>query len=575
MGKMRRVMLIAAVVFAAIILLATIVCNSGYVQNRLISMATDALEKELKTDVRIEGIGINLLGQHVTFYGVSLKDQQQRDLVRVKEVFGDFCLLPLLSGHVDLKECRLSGIDLLIVQPENGPANYQFLLDATKKDQKTKQNKQPQNKVFQLDLQYAQIKQLHVKYNDKDYYLDQAAYSDWRDNRHVDIKGLNFKTDNHKPRRNQNRPHRGAFDEGHMELIADMGLDILRIDKDTLSARLTKCSIKDTIAGIDLNDVRADILYSDKHIRLSDVVVQQTTTRIDIPKADIMLPDKEKQTQLHYRANSITARIMLKDIAKPFAPALKRFSIPLNLRVSVDGSGHEMTFHGIHINTDDQLLVINATGIMRNLTKARDLTLHFDVHDMVARPGIKDKIINQFTVKKYMMYQIYAMGVVSYHGSFDILWRKEQFRGLMKTEKGDVDFEFELDESTKYLTGKASTNALHLGDLFRMNKLGNIDCSATFKIDYSKQRTAEMRKVKGGKLPIGEVGADIRSVEYRNISLENLLVSMESDGAIAEGHVTLKGNMTDLMLEFSFTNTAEMQKVKVKPRLKYRHLVGP
>ena len=212
---------------------------------------------------------------------------------------------------------------------------------------------------------------------------------------------------------------------------------------------------------------------------------------------------------------------------------------------------------------------------MRNFAKARDLTLHFEVHDMVAKPGIKDKIINQFTVKKYMMYQIYALGVVKYHGSFDILWREEQFRGLMNTEKGDVDFEFQLDESTKYLTGRASTNALHLGDLFNMKNLGNIDCSATFKIDYSKQRTAEMRKVKGGKLPIGEVGADIRSVEYRNISLENLLVSMESDGALAEGLVTLKGNMTDLMLEFSFTNTAEMQKIKVKPRLKYRHMIEP
>ena len=182
--------------------------------------------------------------------------------------------------------------------------------------------------------------------------------------------------------------------------------------------------------------------------------------------------------------------------------------------------------------------------------------------------------INQFTVKKYMMYQIYAMGVVKYHGSFDILWRKEQFRGLLNTEKGDVDFEFQLDESTKYLSGRASTNALHLGDLFKMKNLGNIDCAATFKIDYSKQRTAAMRKEKGGKLPIGEVGADIRSVEYRNISLKNLMVSMESDGALAEGDVTMKGNMTDLMLEFSFTNTAEMQKVKVKPRLKYRHLIG-
>ena len=136
MGKMRRVMLIVAVAIAAIILLATIICNSGYVQNRLISMATDALEKELNTEVQIEGIGINLLGQHVTAYGVSLKDQQQRDLVRVKEIFGDFRLLPLLSGHVALKECRLSGIDLLIIKPEDGPANYQFLLDSAKKGNK-------------------------------------------------------------------------------------------------------------------------------------------------------------------------------------------------------------------------------------------------------------------------------------------------------------------------------------------------------------------------------------------------------------------------------------------------------
>ena len=84
MGKMRRVMLIVAVAFAAIILLATIVCNSGYVQNKLITLATDALKKELNIEVQIESIGINLLGQHVTFYGVSLKDQQQCDLVRVK-----------------------------------------------------------------------------------------------------------------------------------------------------------------------------------------------------------------------------------------------------------------------------------------------------------------------------------------------------------------------------------------------------------------------------------------------------------------------------------------------------------
>ena len=263
---------------------------------------------------------------------------------------------------------------------------------------------------------------------------------------------------------------------------------------------------------------------------------------------------------------------MLKDISKPFAPVLKKFSIPLNLRVNLSGTNKGMTFRGIYVDTDDKKFVVNATGIMRNLDKGRDFALHFDVHDMVAKPGIKDKIINQFTVKKYMMYQVYALGVIKYHGSFDILWRKEQFRGVLNTEKGDIDFDFQLDGNTHYLTGNANTDMLKLGELFELKRIGNIDCSATFSIDYSKKRTAEIRKEKGGKLPIGKVTADIRKVEYRKLPLKNILANIDSDGAVADGNITLKGSLTDLMVEFSFTNTTEMHKMKVKPKLKFRNM---
>jgi hypothetical protein len=113
---------------------------------------------------------------------------------------------------------------------------------------------------------------------------------------------------------------------------------------------------------------------------------------------------------------------------------------------------------------------------------------------------------------------------------------------------------------------------LKLGELFDLKRIGTIDCSATFSIDYSKQRTAEIRKEKGGKLPIGKVTADIRQVEYRKITLKNIMTNIDSDGAVAKGDVTIKGSMTDLMLEFSFTNTTEMHKMKVKPRLKFRKM---
>ena len=598
---------LAAVV--VVLLLATlVVCHSSYVQNKLVGLATDALSKELNTEVHIGSVDVSLLGQRASINDVILKDQQQRDLLKVGEIWGNLRLLPLLRGRVVLKELRLTDVDLLVVQPEEGPANYQFILDATKKDDKKKKGS-----AFQLDLRHAVLKNLNVRYNDEIFDLEQAIYSYWRGKhkltvhhlqtdvtkqtkkgpvdwhfdtgmvtasmtedgkKRVDVKGLKVCSDNHLPRRNKDKPHRGAYDKGHLDLTADMSIDILHYGKDTLSAKLTRCCVSDTLTGIDIKDMTTDITVSGKRVHLSDLVFQQISTQLNIPSADIMLPDKKKETTLHYQADSITARVMLKDISKPFAPVLKKFSIPLNLRVGLSGTDQGMTFRGIHVNTDDQKFVVNATGIMRDMDKGRDFKLHFEVHDMVAKPGIKDKIINQFTVKKYMMYQVYALGVVKYHGSFDILWRKQQFRGILNTEKGNMDFDFQLDGNTKYLTGRANTDLLKLGELFNLKRLGNIDCSATFSIDYSKQRTAEIRKEKGGKLPIGHVSADIRKVEYRKLPLKNILANIDSDGAVANGDVTMKGSLTDLMLEFSFTNTTEMHKMKVKPRLKFRKMFG-
>ena len=53
--------------------------------------------------------------------------------------------------------------------------------------------------------------------------------------------------------------------------------------------------------------------------------------------------------------------------------------------------------------------------------------------------------------------------------------------------------------------------------------------------------------------------------------MKNIVADIQSDGVIANGDVTLKGSLTDLVLQFSFTNTDEMHKMKVKPKLKFGH----
>lgn len=599
-----------AVIIAILVLATIIVANSSYVQNKLVGLATDALSKELNTEVKIDHVKLNLLSMSASIEGIKLKDQQQRDMLKVGRIWGHMRVMALLRGEILMRKCEVDSIDALLIKPKDGPANYQFLLDSPKKDKQPKDS--TKKSAFKFDLKDAVVNGIHVKYNDKEYDLSQAFYNHWRGKHtitvhhlkadwqkqtkkalvkwhldsgtltasipdnikekiRVNIKGLELKSDCDLPRRNTGKPHHGAFDDRHFNLQADFGIDVLHIGKDSTQLKLTNGCVKDTIAGIDLTKLKSDITISGKHITLTNAVVQQVTTRLDIPKGHILLPDKEKGTSLSYYADSIKGRVMLKDISQPFAPVLHKFSIPLNLSVNLSGTGDGMLFKNIHVNTDDNKLTINSMGMLRNLRDGHKLNLHFEVYKMVARPGIKHKIINQFTVKKYMMNQIFAMGVVRYAGSFDILWRKQQFRGMLKTEKGDINFNFELDGNTKYVSGKVGTENLKLGELFEIEKLGDIHCTSNFKIDISKTRTAVMRKQKGGKLPIGHVDADVKKIGYRNINMKNIVANIESDGAIANGDVTLKGSLTDLVLQFSFTNTDEMHKMKVKPRLKFGH----
>jgi hypothetical protein len=245
-------------VVVCLLLVLTIGVNTSFVQGKIISLATEALSKELQTEVQIKDIDVNIFGQRVSVYGVRMQDQNRRELLQVKEIWTNFRLLPLLKGRVELKEVKISGVDILLSKLEDGPANYQFLFDRNKKKGKKKKSKPS---IFSLDLRHAMVSGVNVRYNDQDYLLEKAVYSFWREQRHVDIKGLHFKTDNHKLRKNTYKPHRGYFDVGHLDLVADLGLDISRIGKDTLAGVISKCNVTDTVTGFYFNSLRAGIVY--------------------------------------------------------------------------------------------------------------------------------------------------------------------------------------------------------------------------------------------------------------------------------------------------------------------------
>lgn len=610
---------IAGYTLAAIVgllLIVTLIINFGPVQSKIVRKATEALQERIPTKVHIDKIQINLFSQAVSLHDVEVEDLQHRKMLQLDEVNADFKFLPLFRGKIVLKGGEANGLKALIVKPsKEEPANYQFLIDAFKKGNKgetKKKAKKDSVKRFTVDLSHIKLSDINVKYNDYDIQLEHGSYTKEFNGNHfvilkngqakwdattkkgreartagigiltavltdtgeklLTLRGFKYQTNNHKPRKNAHKPKRGFFDMGHLDITADLKVSLNHISKDSINATITKGSAYDSIMGMDLKDLRFNIAANKRQAHITALSVLQKNTSIRVPEADINFPDKERGSGLTYVAKNVTGKAFLTDISRPFAPVLSNFKIPLILNLRLTGTANTMEFRNIRVYTEDRKFVCASTGVMRNMNDAQKLTLHFEVIDMVAKPGIKDKIINQFPVKKFMMRQLYALGTIRYHGSFDILWKKEIFRGRLNTEVGNINFEFGIDNSEKYLTGTVSTNDVIMGKLFEIKNLGAIDCKADFNIDISKLRTLKMRQQKGGKLPIGSVTAQINDCVYKTSHFRNLYATINSDGAMAEGNAELRGKHTALVVNFSLTNTEQMSKIKIKPGLKFREM---
>ena len=602
--------------FVGLLLIVTLIINFGPVQSKIVRKATEALQERIPTKVHIDKIQINLFSQAVSLHDVEVEDLQHRKMLQLDEVNADFKFLPLFRGKIVLKGGEANGLKALIVKPsKEEPANYQFLIDAFKKGNKgetKKKAKKDSVKRFTVDLSHIKFSDINVKYNDYDIQLEHGSYTKEFNGNHfvilkngqakwdattkkgreartagiglltavltdtgeklLTLRGFKYQTNNHKPRKNAHKPKRGFFDMGHLDITADLKVSLNHISKDSINATITKGSAYDSIMGMDLKDLRFNIAANKRQAHITALSVLQKSTSIRVPEADINFPDKERGSGLTYVAKNVTGKAFLTDISRPFAPVLSNFKIPLILNLRLTGTANTMEFRNVRVYTEDRKFVCASTGVMRNMNDAQKLTLHFEVIDMVAKPGIKDKIINQFPVKKFMMRQLYALGTIRYHGSFDILWKKEIFRGRLNTEVGNINFEFGIDNSEKYLTGTVSTNDVIMGKLFEIKNLGVIDCKADFNIDISKLRTLKMRQQKGGKLPIGSVTAQINDCVYKTSHFRNLYATINSDGAMAEGNAELRGKHTALVVNFSLTNTEQMSKIKIKPGLKFREM---
>ena len=617
---MKTTLKVFGCVVAACLLLmvgTVLVLNTDTFQNKMLKRATSMLSDKLQTRVEIDSISIGLFSQKVNLYGLDIEDLQHRKMFQLDHLAVSVKLLPLLRNEVRITNASIDGVRAQLYKPKpDSAANYQFVIDAFKKDSTESHDKEiakedKNKKKLTLNLHKLSLSGIDVTYNDQAYKLQSLLYkkkgkdkhnatisdlqrswvshtkkgdidnrltvssvllTDDGTKRQASIDGIHFVTDNHQPRKNKGKPNRGAFDAGHLDIEATLKADIQSIQGDSVVATITQCNALDKGSGLTLKSLTSKVLVAKGVATLNDVVIQMPNTQLKIANATVQLPNKKLERPLEFSTSPIMGRVILKDIARPFSPTLSGFTIPLSLRVNFSGNAEQLTFQNVFVSTQDKLLTISANGSISGLKDKHDLNVRFHVNKMTAQGNIKERIINQFPVKKFMMKQLNNLGTIRYTGDFSVLYKKETFQGLLNTAAGNVNFNFSLDELNKYVYGTARTDSFMLGKVMEMPDIGMIACKANFKFDISKPRTAKMRQQKGGKLPIGEVDAEVYEAKYKKVKVRNVVADMKSDGAVAEGNLTMKGGRIDVLCGFSFTNTNEMRKTKIKPGIRFHKL---
>lgn len=578
--RMRKFAIVALKIFGgvtaflvALLIALAIAMHTHTVQKKVLNFATELLQKKLKTHVSIDDASMSLYPFCIDLKGVDIEDQQQRKMLQANHIAASIDPIGLFHRHIIVSKAQMESIHAKLYRLEDGTANYQFAIDALKKD---KQDKEwDKEHKLSLDISDLTLRDIHIILNIDSLYMVSLAKANLTTRKgkpYLTADSLRLVTNNHQQRKNTGKPHRGFFDLGHIDMTTHIEIYINHLAKDTTNFTLTKCVATDSTTGIRIKDLHFQMATRHDTAYLSHVVVQQENSSLSFDHATIRLPNKKEGKHLEYQTSTITGKALLKDIARPFAPPLAHFSIPLVFHVRLSGTNSSMKFSHVDVHTTNKRLRINAFGNITHLNDKKKLNIQFHVNDMKTDSKTARDIINQFTVKKFMMKQLDNLGTIQYKGDFNILWKRESFMGRLLTNVGEMHVNFTVDGQDKYVSGTIATDSLNLGRAIGMKDLGKMAGQANFRFDISKARTALMRHTKGGKLPIGEASAKVSEVYYNIIKLKNIDTDIMSDGAIAHGTVAQKNRNIDLLCDFSFTDTDSIQSMKVKPHIKLHDL---
>lgn len=383
------------------------------------------------------------------------------------------------------------------------------------------------------------------------------------------IDSLAYRRDNGRPHKRMGRPHRGYFDAGHVNALLNADAVLRYATPDSTLLDIKRMAVCDKASGIDIRSFTTSVAIRRDTIALCNMNMRLRQSRLEAKHmcGTLIRDDEGKAHDVRISPFLLSARMTLRDIARPFAPVLSDFTTPLDVSVTTDGTLERMRFSHITVKNGDNRLLLTACGDMHDVTKRYDLRLHFNDIRLRAERGVKETIVGHFSkkVRMKMIRQMQKIGDIRYRGNVTVAFRREDIDGTLYTKYGNADFAFTIDGRSKQMTGMISTDSLALGSIMNVKGLGSMKAKAYYGFNVASK---SKRKVKSnGRLPIGWMNATVEHASFKRIQFRDVSAVMHSDGSTAVGEIVLPKKLFDISLTFWYTQTDSVQNLKFKPKL--------
>lgn len=517
-------------------------------QQWLLKEGVEMLEEKLHSKVEADKLDLRFFDGMAKIYGVRVMDQKNAPLLSLDTLSVLLDAHELLKNKVHVTHIGLYGMKAQL-NKDSIFSNFQFVIDAFTKGKHIKKiprihnGKKTKKQMFQLvvDLKEIKIEDMRLKWDVKD-----------------------------KPHKNQAYPHKGAFDTNHADVELNMRAAFRQTADGSYEITIRQMDLTENNSELVFDNIRARAFFNKDVVRLEDLFFQMPNTWIEVEPLRMNIKSRTLLTPLTFRSH-----VVLQDIATPFAPVLRNFTTPLDIKAVVSGSLNNLHVDEMQLNTNDERFMLNAKGLINGIAasknslnlKFNDLTLNVDNETLM-------KLVMHFnnTVRLKMMNQLAKIGNVHFDGDVDVTNRNETFKGKLNTEFGNVETNFTLDNQTHFMNGWVDAKAFLIGRFLNIKPLGGIDCHIDFTFNTSRKSPRPATALPNGRLPQGKVSAIVNNVKFSIFHAKRIEANVTSDGSTATGSVTIPRIVSDFIINFNYVQTDDEQHLKVRPKYRFHNL---